>query len=312
MPLINRPGNFWREVIALKDSATPQVLHRVLIFGAFAALVYALDHAMGHRPELEIGLTTYEVLGAALALLLVLRTNSGYERWWEGRKLWGGIVNQCRHLAVVALAYGPDDPAWRPRLVRRTAALAHVMRRSLRGEREMPEVSALLGADEARRIGAARHMPTAMARAIADDLRMACDRGGMDRFALHRADTDLGMLLDHIGGCERILKTPLARAYTIQMRRFIVLFLGTLPFGLIPKIGWLTPIVTMIVAYPVLSLDKIGEELQNPFSVENLNHLPLDAICHAIQDELLEMLPPAALPADGSIGEEMGTEDNSL
>jgi putative membrane protein len=79
-------------------------------------------------------------------------------------------------------------------------------------------------------------------------------------------------------------------AYAMQIRQFMILFLATLPFALLAKIGWLTPVVTMLAAYPILSLDQIGTELQNPFSVKSLNHLPLDALCQTIQDNLLAML----------------------
>jgi putative membrane protein len=121
-------------------------------------------------------------------------------------------------------------------------------------------------------------------------LRVASDQWGMDRFGFLQADRERSMLIDHLGGCERILKTPLPMAYGIQIRRFIILFLGTLPFALLGKIGWLTPLVTMLAAYPILSLDQIGTELQNPFSTKSLNRLPLDAFCQTIQDNLLAML----------------------
>jgi len=106
-------GHFWRDALAFRGAVTIPVLGRLVIFGAFAALLCGNRWVGHHDRELEVGLAPYEAAGAALGLLLVLRTNAGYDRWWEGRKLWGGIVNQCRHLGVVALSYGPDDPAWR-------------------------------------------------------------------------------------------------------------------------------------------------------------------------------------------------------
>jgi putative membrane protein len=283
-------GGFWRDAYAFGSSAPLSVYARLLIFGGFAAVLCG-NYWTGHHPDwLEVGLAPYEVAGAALGLLLVLRTNAGYDRWWEGRKLWGGIVNQCRHLGVVALAYGPDDAAWRDRAVRLIAAFPHAARRSLRDERELPEVAALLGAEEAIEIAAARHMPNFVALLIADHLRAACDRSGMDRFAFLEADRDLGSLLDHIGGCERIRKTPLPRIYAIQIRQFIILFLATLPFALLKRVGSLTPLVTVLVAYPILSLEEIGNLLQAPFSPRTLNHLPLDDICRTIEDGLFAML----------------------
>ena len=90
-----------------------------LLFGLFALAVTAVD-LNAHLPDLNIEITPFEVAGGVLSLLLVLRTNAGYERWWEGRRIWGDIVNRSRNLAVAALSYGPDDPAWRDQIVRRS------------------------------------------------------------------------------------------------------------------------------------------------------------------------------------------------
>ena len=280
---------FWGESISLKGSATPYVLTRVMIFGLFATVVTAIDLNV-NLPDLRIPLTPYEIVGAALALLVGLRTNAGLERWWEARKLWGAILNQSRNLAIAGLAYGPADPAWRDRFVRTAIVFAHVARRSLRGQRDLPEVAKLLGAEEAVRIATAEHMPSAVSRTLADLLRDALD-GGMDPLAFNQIEAQRGLLIDDLGGCERILKTPLPIAYSIQIRRFIVLFLLTLPFGIVDKVFyWLTPIATMFAAYPMLALDKIGTELQFPFSPTRLNHLPLDDITTTIERNLLALL----------------------
>lgn len=288
MRLFVKPDRFWRDAVALNGAATPYVVRRVLIFGAFACLVLGVDYALDHKPEVEIAVAPYEVAGAALGLLLVLRTNAGYDRWWEARKLWGGIVNRCRHLAVVAAAYGPDDDAWRRGLLGWTAAFPHVARASLRGEPVPPEVEPLVGTSAAREIEAARHRPLAVAVGIGVVLRSGRE-SGMDRAAFLQADDDLVGLLDYIGGCERILKTPLPRSYAIQIRRFIVVFLATLPFALMPRVGVLTPLATMLIAYPLLALDKIGDDIQDPFSLRNLDFLPLDAIGRSIQDDLMDL-----------------------
>jgi ion channel-forming bestrophin family protein len=299
-------GNFWSDAYAFRSSAPLSVYVRVLIFGVFAAVLCGNRWIGHHDAMLGVGLAPYEAAGAALGLLLVLRTNAGYERWWEGRKLWGGIVNQCRHLGVVILSYGPDDAAWRDRGVRLIAAFAHAARRSLRDERELPEIEALLGKEEASEIAAARHMPGFVALLIADHLRAACDRMGMDRFAFLEADRDLASLLEYIGGCERIRKTPLPRMYSIQIHQFIALFLVTLPFGLLKKVGWLTPIVTALVAYPILALDEIGNLLQAPFSPRTPNHLPLDDICRTIENDLFAMRSAKSVAPAGQGGREKG------
>ncbi len=287
MQLFPQPERFWSEIGLYKGSATPYVLRRTLLFGLIATLVTLIQEHP--RLHLAVPLTPYEILGAALGALLVLRTNSGYERWWEARKLWGGMVNQCRNLVIQALAYGPDDPEWRRQMVVWTAAFAHVSRRSLRGQPTVPELEPLVGRVKAWRVASAEHMPSAVSLILGWLLHEGLEKG-MDRLAFNRAEEQRSRLIDHIGACERILKTPIPLAYSIQIRQFIFVFLVALPFGIIGKVETLTPIVTMLVAYPILALDEIGVELQNPFSTARLNHLPLDDICVNIEKNLMFLL----------------------
>jgi putative membrane protein len=120
----------------------------------------------------------------------------------------------------------------------------------------------------------------------------ARDKSQLDSFAFLQLDKERATLIDHIGACERILKTPLATVYSIKIRRFIALFLLTLPFALLLRTNsdWLVPIITVLVAYPLISLDQIGIELQSPFDRSNLSHLPLDDISKTIEVNLLGLL----------------------
>lgn len=282
--------DFWRDLVRLSGTAGRLVWGRVLIFGGLAWLIWLVE--VKTETSIAVDLTPYEVAGVALGLLLVLRTNAGYDRWWEARKLWGGIVNECRDLAVLAVANGPRERHWREDTVRWTIAFAHAARHSLRGEREFPELTALVG-DEATPIIAAEHWPSMISMAIAALLARALRDEQMPGFAFQQADRARSLLLDHLGGCERIQKTPLPLAYAVKIRQFIFVFLITLPFALIARVGWLTPLVTILVAYPILALDEIGAELQQPFSTDSLNHLPLDEICATIEHNLMEMLEHA-------------------
>lgn len=286
--------SFWREAFAVHGSVTPYVMPNVVAVGLFAGAVCVLAWIVKMPTGMRLGLEVapYEFAGAVLTLLLILRTNAGYDRWWEARKLWGGIVNQCRNAAISAVAYGPADRGWREAFVKWTAAFPHVARAGLRGERPPPELAALVGPAAADRVAASPHAPSAVALALADLLREACDRHGMDRFAFLQIDAQRASLIDHIGACERILKTPLPFVYAVKVRRFIVLFLFSLPFALLHRTDsdWLVPLVTMMVAYPLLSLDQIGVELQNPFAKVNLSHLPLDGIAETIEGNLTGLL----------------------
>ncbi len=286
--------SFWREAFALQGSVTPHVFLNVVAFGLIAAAVWAVACLVQRWFGVQIGLEVapFEIAGAALSLLLIMRTTAGYERWWEARKLWGGIVNQSRNVVISALAYGPANLAWRQRFVRWAVVFPHVARCSLRGEPPPPLVAALVGPEEADRVAAADHMPSYAASRLADLLREAGDHFRMDRFAFLQVDKERASLLDHVGACERILRTPLPLVFAIKIRRFIALFLLVLPFALIYRMecDWLVPFVTMLVAYPLMALDQIGVELQNPFARANLGHLPLGEISAMIERNLLGLL----------------------
>jgi ion channel-forming bestrophin family protein len=323
--------SYWLGTFIIRGSVAPLVLLDVLGFGAMTVgIVIAIqisEKLVGKPFSVPAG--PFEAAGAVLGLLLVLRVNTGYSRWWEARILWGGIVNQSRNLAITGLAYGPRNTRWRSRLVRWIAVFPHVCRRSLREQRNFPELERLLSEESRDWIRSAEHMPDAVSSEIAMLLYEARALG-MDGFAFQKCEEQRARLMDHLGGCERILKTPLARSGAIQVRQFIFLLLISLPIGLMQAFEvdsldaasisynmtqiWIIPLYVMLLAYPLLSLDRIGMELQNPFSTQRIDFLPLDGICTTIERNVLELLhdieeqPPAAphpvdveLPPDAEV-----------
>lgn len=286
--------NFWNQATALNGSVTPYVFKQVLSFGLFAALVSLLEPYLEKRFGVKFALEVnpFEIAGAVLGLLLVFRTNAGYDRWYEARKLWGGIVNQSRNLAIAGLSYGPGNSDWRREFVTWIAVFPHIARLSLRSEAPDEKVIALIGEDAARHIENSGHMPSFVTFKLGQLLQEALDHHELDHFVFLQIDTQRAQLIDHIGGCERILKTPLPLAFAIKIRRFIVMFLVALPIALAHQVNreWLIPLITMAVAYPLLSLDQIGVELQNPFLKRNLNHLPLGDISDTIEKNVLGLL----------------------
>jgi len=278
--------SFWRDAIAWRQAVTAKVLPRVVLFGAYAVVV-ALVHQVFDWPGVRSTHISYS--GGALALLLVLRSNGGYDRWWEARKLWGGIVNQSRNLAIKGLAYGPPDAAWRDRFVRWSAAFSHACRQTLRGQRNEAEFVPLLGRQDAEALSAAEHMPNYVAFRLSELLREAREGDGLDGYAFLGADQERATLIDHLGGCERILRTPYPRVHSIKLRRFILLYLVGLPMAIASSSLVVMGAVTMLVAYPLLGIDQIGQELENPFAEDRASHLPLHAICETIEKNLLAL-----------------------
>jgi putative membrane protein len=301
--------SFWLGTFLIRGSVAPRVLIDVLIFGVVSLIVVYVAHFaksyFGINLAIPVG--PFEAAGAVLGLLLVFRVNAGYNRWWEARVLWGGIVNQSRNLAIAGLAYGPKDGKWQSNFIRWVAAFPHVIRRSLRGERGFPELNHLLPDEDLDWLAQAKHMPDAVASAIAEELSnaRAHAESPMDGFAFHRAERERSKLIDYLGGCERILKTPLARSGAIQVRQFVFLYLISFPFALLANFeasdsGFvdfsganpylLIPMFVMILAYFLLSLDRIGLELQNPFDTRRIDFLPLDEMCTTIERNVLELL----------------------
>lgn len=294
MPSDQTRRGFWREAIALQGAVTFQILPSILCCGVLACVSCAVARSIETESgrSITVGISPFTSAGAVLGILLVIRLNAGYDRWWAGRILWGGIVNQSRNLVISALAFGPHDREWCQRLVRWVAAFSHVARHSLRSELPSVRLNELIGAAGCSQLTAGHHMPSVVAWRIGELLREATERFNMDGFSFMQIDRERTLLMDHVGGCERILATPLPRIYSITIRRFILLFLIMLPLALLNAVdvGWFVPILTMLIAYPLLALDQIGVELENPFSTGSLSHLPLDDIAENLERNLFSLL----------------------
>lgn len=284
----NQPesSSFLLTALAWRGSVTPDVILRVAVVAIYSMLVH---WAASFVPELSMPITPFEYSGAVLTLILVQRLNAGHDRWWEARKIWGGIVNQTRNLALVVGSYSDGQKALAKEALPWIAAWPHVMRESLRSETRLKEVESILGAVEAGRIRAAGHMPLYVGQKIASLLDQM-KKQGMDSFAFLRAETERSQLIDAIGACERIRGTRMPLAMVINTRRFILLFLLLLPLSMIDRAGWLTPLVVILTSYPLFSLDEIGAQLQSPFERHSLSHLPLDSICANIEANVRQVL----------------------
>lgn len=280
---------FWADIIPL-DRAFGRFLLRVTLaslpFIALALIALYVDSITTF--PVSLGVTSYELGGGLLGVLLVLRTNSGYDRWWEARKLWGGITNQSRSLATAAMVYGPTG-TWREQLIRWTILFAHATRRNLRKDTSLPELEQLFDAATAAQFKRGDQAPLWISAQIAELLNQAAANGQLPAPVFMQMERDRISLLDYWGGCQRILLTPLPRAYAIIVRQFLFVFLATLPFGILQDVHWLAPFITIFVALPMLAIEEIGTELQNPFAIKHINHLPLDQICSNIQTSLLHL-----------------------
>jgi putative membrane protein len=284
------PHNWRDHLFDIKGSMVRQIASRVLSCMVWATLVVLVHEYLLHRYQvktspLAISSLAHTLIGVALGLLLVFRTNSSYDRFWEGRKLWGSIVNESRNLARLATVHLAGDAELMKATVRWTAAFACATMHHLRGTQGLGPAAEALPPDEASAVLAANHPPLAAARQITRQLLTARDRGLISDYVLVHLDQNVQLLIDYMGGCERIHKTPMPFAYAVHLRRSLVIYCFTLPFVLLEPLGWWTILGTFFIAYTLFGIEEIGVEIEDPFASDD-NDLPLEKICATIEGNL--------------------------
>lgn len=273
------PHKWMDHFFDVRGSLVKEISVRVLSSVAWATLVVWVDLK---GQNVGISSLLHQLVGLALGLLLVFRTNASYDRFWEGRKLWGGIVNETRNLVRLAVVHFRDRELLL-RLTRLTALFPFAAMHQLRGtigRHPDPEFQALL---------ASQHGPLAVATRLTQILREAKDRGDYGEVLLHSLDQNIQQLIDYIGGCERIRKTPLPFAYVVHLRRALVVYCFTLPFALVDTFGWFTILDVLLVSYVFFGIEEIGVEIEGPFGHDD-NDLPLEDISTGIEHNLYSLV----------------------
>ena len=233
--------------------------------------------------------------GFALFLLIAFRANSSYDRFWEGRKLWGLLVNRTRDLARQIVHYIRDEPAQHRRILGFIVAFVVVLKRHLRDEKGLQELESVLSIQDLRNIQEAEHMPLYCIDVLTNYIKEACAAGKISDHILYMMDANLTQFLEALGGCERIKKTPIPVAFVVHMRAFMIMWLCTLPLTLAATMGWTTIPVCFIVAFAILGIDAMAVEIENPFG-HDMNDLPLGMLCETIARNVREILDRSQHP----------------
>lgn len=278
----------------IQGSMVREILGRVSLCVFWASLVVA-THQLTPM-QLDMKPTIHTLVGVALGLLLVFRTNASYDRFWEGRKKWGAIVNESRNLARGTRAYVSRDGldlvgpilSW-------TAAFPYATMAALRPLPGFGEGAPIdrLPKDEVEGVLRSHHIPLAVAERISALLAEARDRGAISDVVLAMLDNNVQLLVDYLGSCERIKNTPLPFVYVVHLRRALIVYCFTLPFALVADYGWWTILVALLASYMFFGIDEIGVEIENPFDGD-LNDLPLERFCETIARDVLALIPEAA------------------
>lgn len=273
-----------------RGSVIPAVLPRVLLYSGIAAVV-VLTHTYSEG-SLRFGLATFTP-DLVLGLLLVFRTNTAYERFWEGRKAWGMVVNASRNLArqllIMVEEHTPRDRQEKEQMVRFITAYAIALKHHLRGSCSLDELHGVLPQDRLALLAGVSHVPLSIIFWIDDYLRWQYHQHHLNAYQFTSLEQLLSQLVDAMGVCERILRTPQPLAYSVHLRHILILYCLFFPFRLVAQMDWATIPATGIAAFVVLGIEEIALEIENPFGTDP-NDLPLDRICRVIGRDMDELI----------------------
>lgn len=229
------------------------------------------------------------LLGFVISMLLVFRTNTAYDRWWEGRKQWGALVNNSRNLAVKLNAMLPhSDVKDRHFFVKTIPMFADVLQRHLRAETTRLQ----LDTDphpEIPELDTAKHLPNQVAGIMATKLTLLYKNGTLTGDQLIIVNAELQSFLDICGACERIKNTPIPYSYSVFIKKFIALYIISLPIGYAFSLHYLAIPVIAIVFYVLGSLEMVAEEIEDPFGHDD-NDLPMAKIASNIKRNVEDIL----------------------
>ena len=295
----------WLAMVSLGGVALPHIWMRTLVVSTLSVAVTVLYLSV---PAAHYSLTStpFVMIGVPLGIFLGFRNNTAYDRFWEGRKLWGALVNTCRSLTRQIITLVEPQPeaeattpemiaAYEAKVVHMLIGYVHALRHHLRDSDPFPTLTRVIGAEEAAKLHGEPNVPIAILQRLGDQIAEARRRHWMHAFHVPVIEASLVSLTDIQGACERIKSTPIPYSYTVLMHRIVAVYCVLLPFGLAESIGWATPAVVLFISYALFGLDAVGDEIEQPFGIDP-NDLPLSAISRAIEANLRQRIgeePPA-------------------
>lgn len=286
--IIYKGGDWWQALRHFHTSAVIRhLLLRVSVVGVYNVVI-AIWGLEFHHPMLNISREYFSFLGILLSLLLVFRTNTAYDRYYEGRRVWGELVSQCRGLALELNAVLPRDAcASRRYFAALISNFPFALKGSLRNNIKFEQMEAT--PDIMERLQTADNVAATILAVLQESIEQL-------RQVEIICDTHLLTLKPHFlgmmsvsGTSERIKATPIPFSYTFFIKAYILTFIGVMPFVLLSTSGYFMIPITMFGAYALLGLEMIGEEIENPFGMDS-NNLPITQLSHKIRVSVHDLL----------------------
>jgi putative membrane protein len=223
--------------------------------------------------------SVYQILGFVISLLLVFRTNTAYDRWWEGRRKWGELVNDSRNLAVkiTALDLPHEENVF---FARHIGNYAICIKEHLRKGTDFEILD--LTEEEFTFLQKVDHIPSGIVELLYQRMNVLKKKGLLSEEDILRLDRNLNGFLDVVGACERIKNTPIPYSYSMFFKKFIFVYVITLPLAFVISFGFFSAIIATFIFYVFVSIEVLAEEIEDPFGTDD-NDLPTDEMAQRIQ-----------------------------
>ena len=269
-----------------KSDTLRKMVYVLALYGLYSLAIVYVEL---HYTELRSTIAIHSLIGFVLGLLLVFRTNTAYDRWWEGRKLLGALVNTSRNLALKVDTFLPKgDSTQRAFFAKMISNYCYAMKNHLRDKK----IAAELELDDDltdKEVNESDHLPNQIAGKIFTQTKAMYDGKIITDNIYITIDDQVKQYTDIIGGCERIKKTPIPFSYNIFLKKFIFIYTMTLPVGLATTFEYWSIPISLFVLYILVSLELLAEEIEDPFG-EDTNDLPVADICATIKRNVKEIL----------------------
>lgn len=270
-------------------------LNKIVFYGVVAFFAWVMIDLFAWK-WLVLPVMPISIVGAAIGIFASFRANQAYDRWWEGRKLWGRMINSSRHWCDQVTRYlKPEDRAVSEALVQRHIAYVHALRCLLRGQQPYEDTDYLRFAEDEPGLRKSTNLTHALLDRQLADLVPISDAGRLDGHRLESLDRTLMDFLNIQGGCERIKGTPLPRGVGFIVELLIQVFAFMLPFAMVHELGWVAIPLNMLVCLSFVLISEAGRVLEDPFSLY-YNGLPLLSLSIKIERNLRERLGHETLP----------------
>lgn len=276
------PRNWLTLIFALHKSDTLRMLWKELIYmGIFTLLIAFLKIQFFPKVDyLDKLIAVYSLIGFVISLLLVFRTNTAYDRWWEGRRKWGELVNDTRNFSVKinAMVSNTDEKKEFARLIH---LFVFSMKEHLRKGVLIDELP--FTENEKQQLNTSKHIPTTVVGWIYAKIHILVKEGKLYKEDLIVLDKNLNGFLEACGACERIKNTPIPFSYSLFIKKFIFIYVLTLPLAFVSVFGYLSALIATFVFYVLVSMEVLAEEIEDPFGDDD-NDLPTDQLSQKMKE----------------------------